>query len=98
MKCVEILKENHNDVKNPMFLEIWDKHKNIGLAQYLDMYLHPDYVTDVKQYGISVLWKKPFPNAVVGDIIRGDRVVSVNTFTILVKGDDDWGCNCCYHK
>lgn len=95
---IEMLETNGKNIDDPEFLHIVDRLGNIVVMQNIDVYLHTDmYNSMVETHGVDlmVLWKKPFPDAKMGDIINNGEVVGIFDFTIWIRPENNYNHEFC---
>lgn len=92
---------NNNNVCDQ---ELWDKlDATISIAELVDSFLHEkEYKIMIGNVNnpdnLRVLWKKPYNNAKMGDIINGGKVIGVFTLTVWIENiEDDYHEHCCEH-
>ena len=90
-----ILKNNNMDVNNDLFKQIWNKlNADITVAQLLDTYIHKtEFILMFEKYDLkelSVFWKNNDFDKNIGDLILGDKIINIFTFTVwAVKNDKE---------
>jgi hypothetical protein len=89
------------DVNNDLFKQIWNKlNADITVAQLLDTYIHKtEFILMFEKYDLkelSVFWKNNDFDKNIGDLILGDKIINIFTFTVwAVKKDKNNHSNCC---
>jgi hypothetical protein len=105
-KAVELYDflRNNNNVCDQEFEKLWDKlDATISIAEIVDSILHEkDFKNMIGNVSnpdnLRVLWKKPYNNAKIGDIINGGKVIGVFTLTVWIENlEDDCHQYCCEH-
>jgi len=90
-----ILKNNNMDVNNDLFKQIWNKlNADITVAQLLDTYIHKtEFISMFEKYDLkelSVFWKNNDFDKNIGDLILGDKIINIFTFTVwAVKNEEN---------
>ena len=104
----KILKKYNYDTENSVFKEIREIFGlSIVTAQIIDSLIYTKEIKDIVfNYdfeGVSILWKSPFPEAKIGDVINNKNVIGIFKFTIWVHSnehDDHTYCcpssSCCH--